>query len=1137
MSNLRHLGIRAIGSTLASVGMIFALAFFTAQTGWSQHTAGAIHGQVVDPTGASIPEATITVTNKDTGQERTATTTSNGTYNVPSLPIGVYTVSATAPGFRRSVSDNVEVPVNVRVMVDLGMELGAVSETVEVTAAAPLLQTSDSTVGEVVDHEKVVRLPLNGRQFTQLILLMPGASYRQSGQQDAFTVSLGAGSINPAVNGQNSHYNNFTLDGLENNQRFNNRSAINPPPDAIEEFKVQSHISDARFGLGAGANVNVATKSGTGDFHGNVWEFIRNDKLDAATFFDNVAADTNEANGVSRKPPYRQNQFGFTVGGPVVLPGYDGRKANTYFFAYYEGFRSRKGFTAFANVPTAAELTGDFSALLGGPLVDDSGSPKLDARGRQLNVGEILNPFTTTAVGGKFVRDPFPGNMIDPSLIDANTLRYAQLMYVAPNTSFGGNNLVFNPNEAIDGDSFGIRLDHHFRNNDVLFGRFSLMQNDREAPGVLPSTPTLQQNTGRSVMISYTHLISPTFIFDFKGGYMRSILPISPRPAGLDFVNSVGFSDTVRLTLDWPAKGTAVGPNTAISPRTSPIQQWGWGLGNPDYQYQYNFDLTKVKGNHTIFGGLELMHWRHITGNQPFFSQNFDTLATRDPNSGEGGDGLASFLLGLPSVGSAVAFNPTNIWGNIFILYLQDDWKVTPKLTLNLGLQWDGTQRARFKDDAVSMPDPTDGIIKWGGVNPITGEPANMRRTMYEPDWNNFAPRVGFAYRVMPRTVIRGGFNVFYDHGNSLIQDTRATTSQWPYGPIFNQTSAALNNTVFTGRTFADPLVFKDVSEPIAGNWAVNRHNRDMYSMQWNLGIQRALSSSVVFDIAYVGAGGRKIWITPTANVAPLPGPDTEAQLNFDTRPFPQFQTINFITGVGKANYHALQTKLTKRFSRGLSLLASYTYGRSFDTGAQRGSRGQDIFNLQSGYGPSDWDSPQIFTFSYVYELPFGSSRQFGGAWGGAKNAVLGGWMMTGIIRASDGHPFSLGAGGNIANTGSGGQLASLASGEALLPSGFNQTREQWFNTDAVTTFPFTYGNLSRNIMRGPGIHNWDMGFSKFFNFTENSNLEFRAEIFNIWNQTNFGQPGTAAGSTTLGVINGLKLPSREIQFGLKFRW
>ncbi len=1132
MSNLGYLRMKGIVPTPAiRLGMIFALAFLTAQTGWSQHTTGSIHGQVIDPTGAGVPGATVTVTNKDTGQERTATTTADGTYNVPSLPPGVYQVSTTASGFRTSISDNVEVPVNVPVMVNLGLELGAVTETIEVTAATPLLQTSDSTVGEVVEHEKVVQLPLNGRQFTQLILLTPGASYKESGQQALFTLKLGAGGISPAVNGQNSHYNNYTLDGLENNQRFNNRWAISPPPDAIQEFKVQSHISDARFGLGAGANVNVATKSGTGEIHGNVWEFIRNDKLDAATFFDNVAADSNEAAGIARKPPYRQNQFGFTVGGPVVLPGYDGRKGNTYFFGYYEGFRSRKGFTSFANVPTSAELGGDFSALM-----DTSTVVGQDALGRDVFAGQIFNPFTTRVVGDQFVRDPFPGNIIDPSMIDPNTLRYAQLMYVAPNFS-GANNLIFNPNEAIDGDSFGVRMDHRFRNNDALFGRFNLMENDREAPGVLPSTPTLQQNTGRSVMISYTHFISPTFIFDFKGGYMRSILPISPRPAGLEFVESVGFSDPVRLTLDWPSKGTAVGPNTSIAPRTSPIQQWGWGLGNPDYQYQYNFDLTKVKGNHTIFGGLELMHWRHITGNQPFFSQNFDTLATRDPFSGTGGDGLASFLLGLPSVGSAVAFNPTNIWGKIFILYLQDDWKVTPKLTLNLGIQYDGTQRARFKNDGVSMPDPTDGIIKWGSTNPITGEPANMRRTMYEPDWNNFAPRVGFAYRVMPTTVIRGGFNVFYDHGNSLIQDTRATTSQWPYGPIFNQTSAALNNTIPSGRTFADPIEIIDTSQPIPGNWAVNRHNRDMYSMQWNFGIQQAISSSVMFDIAYVGAGGRKIWITPTANVAPSPGPDTPTLNNFDRRPFPQFSTINYITGVGKANYHALQTKLTKRFAQGLSLLVSYTWGRSFDTGAQRGTRGQDFFNLQSGYGPSDWDSPQIFTFSYVYELPFGSSRKFGNAWGSAMDAVLGGWMMTGIIRASDGNPFSLGAGGNIANTGSGGQLASLVPGQELLPSGFNQTREQWFNAAAVTTFPFTYGNLSRNIMRGPGIHNWDMGFHKFFQFTENSDLEFRAEFFNIWNQTNFGQPGAAAGSPTLGVINGLKLPSREIQFGLKLRW
>src|SRR5262249_9253870 len=233
-----------------------------------------------------------------------------------------------------------------------------------------------------------------------------------------------------------------------------------------------------------------------------------------------------------------------------------------------------------------------------------------------------------------------------------------------------------------------------------------------------------------------------------------------------------------------------------------------------------------VKGKHTLFGGLELMHWRHLTGIQPYVGIDFDAFATNEPSTGTGGDGLASFLLGLNTSGEQFGFNPTNIWGNVFILYFQDNWKVTPKLTLNLGLQWDGTERARFKDDAVSMPDPTDGIFKWATTNPITGEPANMRNTMFEPDWNNFAPRFGFAYQMLQSTVVRGGFNMFYDHGNSLVQDVRATTSQWPFGPIFSQTSVALNNNIPSGRTFSDPLTPLDVSAPIPGFWAVNVHNK-----------------------------------------------------------------------------------------------------------------------------------------------------------------------------------------------------------------------------------------------------------------------------------------------------------------------
>src|SRR5581483_6108380 len=330
----------------------------------AQTTAGSINGQVTDSSGSAVPQAKITVTNKQTQEQRFVVTAGDGTYQVPLLPPGIYTVTTEAPAFRTAVAEDVRVLVNTSALVNVTLQVGNVSERVEVSAAAPLLQTTDSTIGAVIENEKVVQLPLNGRQFTQLVLLAPGAAYKETGQQSSFNIKLGSGGVSPSVNGQSSHHNNFTLDGLENNSRFDNTYAVAPPPDAIQEFKVQSHIADARFGLGAGANVNVATKSGTSEFHGSVWEFLRNDKLDARNFFDFEKRASSGELFAPTKPPFRQNQYGVAFGGPVMLPGYDGRKHNTFFFAYWEGFRSRKGFTRFASVPTAEELNGDFSKLL-----------------------------------------------------------------------------------------------------------------------------------------------------------------------------------------------------------------------------------------------------------------------------------------------------------------------------------------------------------------------------------------------------------------------------------------------------------------------------------------------------------------------------------------------------------------------------------------------------------------------------------------------------------------------------------------------------------------------------------------------------------------------------------------------------
>jgi Carboxypeptidase regulatory-like domain len=1105
MSNLRSFfGVLALSLTL-----------FLPFPAVAQTTAGSISGQVTDPSGAPVPQATVTATNQANHDQRTVQTLPDGTYHLPDMLPGTYDVMAAASGFNTSVSRNLQVLVNSSLLVNFALKVGDVNQRIDVQATAPLLQTDNSTIGEVVDNKQVVQLPLNGRQFTQLILLTPGAAYSESGQQSAFTIKLGAGGISPAVNGQNFTYNNYTLDGMENNERFDNSYAVSPPPDAIQEFIVQSHIADARFGLGAGANVNVVTKSGSNEFHGDLWEFLRNDKLDARNYFDYTG-----------KPPYRQNQYGLTFGGPVRLPGINGRETGTYFFGYWEGFRSRQGFTNFATVPTTAERNGDFSTLLTSNVVGTN------ALGAPVYSGQIFDPASTRAVGSSFVRDPFPGNIIPTSRLNPSTSLFLSKLYPTPNYGNGVSlpNYLWTQSQSIDSDQFGVRVDQRLKNNDLLYARYSQVDSTQESPGTLPTDSVNQFNGAKSGMLSYTHLFNPTTILDAKVGYIRTRIPISPQPIGTDLVNQLNFAPSIKDALAFPDENTHIGPNLSISPRITSFPQYGWGLSNPDYNYQYNFDLSKVAGRHTLSAGLQLLHWRHLTGQQPEITEGFDKLATNDPTSQQGGDGLASFLLGLPTNAANFGFNPTDISGNIYVGFVQDDFKVNSKLTVNIGLQYDYAQRPHFAGNRISTVDLQTGDFRVATTNPYTNAPPNVRSQLFDPYWRNFGPRIGIAYQVTSRTVIRTGFGTFYDNNNSLIQEGRDSTSQWPFGPNINQNAVNLNNYIPSGQTFQSPLPQLSLTSPIPPNFGVNVIGfREPTSEQWHFGIQQQLTESTTFEVDYLGSADTHVFIQPVANTALTPGPGSYTS----RQPFPNLLPGTWDTNEGRATYEALQAKLTRRFSRGLSVLASFAWGRSFDEGTTRGSQAQNFYDLRDSWGPSDYDVPRQLVLSYVYDLPFGRGKAFLNQ-RGILTAILGNWQTSGIARFSDGTPFTIAAPYDVANVGGSNERGSLAPGQQLLPSGFQQSPSHWFNSAAVTIFPYTWGDLSRNILRGPGINDWDLSLLKSIPIKEASRIEFRSEFFNAFNRPQFGPPNATATSPSLGQIFTTKLPNRQIQFSLK---
>ena len=535
-------------------------------------------------------------------------------------------------------------------------------------------------------------------------------------------------------------------------------------------------------------------------------------------------------------------------------------------------------------------------------------------------------------------------------------------------------------------------------------------------------------------------------------------------------------------------------------------------------------------GRHTLSAGFELLHWRHLTSQQPEITENFDNLATNDPTSQQGGNGLASFLLGLPTDAANFGFNPTNIWGNIYVGFVQDNIKVNKKLTVNIGLQYSYAQRPHFAGNRISTVDLQTGEFLVAAKNPITGAAPNVRSQLFDPYWRDFGPRIGIAYQLTSRTVIRTGFGTFYDDNNSLIQEGRDSTGQWPFGPNINQNAVNLNNYIPSGQTFQNPLPQLNLTSPIPPNFGVNVTGfREPTSEQWNFGIQQQLTGSTTFEVDYLGAVDTHVFIQPLANTALTPGPG-----NIKSRqPFPNLVPGSWDTNEGRATYEALQAKLTRRFSKGLSTLASFAWGRSFDDGTTRGSQAQNFYNLRDSWGPSDYDVPVQLVLSYVYDLPFGKGKSYLNR-PGILTQILGNWQTTGIVRFSEGTPFTIAAPYDVANVGGNSERASLVPGQKLLPSGFQQSPSLWFNPAAVTIFPYTWGDLSRNILRGPGIDDWDLGLFKSIPIKEASRLEFRTEFFNAFNHPQFGQPNSTATSPTLGEIFSTKLPNRQIQFSLK---
>ena len=1092
-----------------AVGIFFLVLHSQAQT-----TNGLITGTITDTSGAVVAGAQVNVTNQGTSELRTTTTDSNGYYIVPQLPPGIYDISIKKQGFATENRANVQLQVNQNAALDFKLTVSSTAQTIQVTGAPPPLNTTSATIGTVVNRSTIVDMPLNGRDFTQLTLLTPGAAPIEAGQQSAFIISIGAGGISPSVNGQRPRNNNFTMDGVLNNETFINAWAISPPPDAMQEFNVQSHITDAQFSISSGANINVVTRSGTNNFHGALWEFLRNNALDAHQY-----PDTSNL-------PFRMNQYGVYFGGPVRLPHFNG-KNNTWFSVYWEGFRSSTSIRELSSTLTPAMTTGDFSALLGAQTgIDDLGRP--------IYQNEIYDPATSRPDPihpNLTIRDPFPGNIIPPNRINPDAPIILQKYYPAPNLNVAANvlpNYAFAGVTAIASDSTGIRLDHHFGNSDTIFGRYNRSDITRTSPTGLPSVALAAVNYARQVALGYTHAFGANTLLNARYGYTDVDVFNLNTAAGEPFVTALNLAQWAP-----PQLGIWLSPSIGIANGYTGVSQTAVITG-PQSSSDYHADMTKIMGNNTL--GVGGMFYR-INSNSGGFGTNIDFPQNATSLNGAAtstGMGPASLLLGLPGSYQVTGGNihmamTVNWYGG----YVQDLWQASKKLAITAGLRYDFVSPPNYSK-TISAMDITNGqfLITQPSTpfSPLYPKAVGSSHLFY-PQYNGFQPRFGISYQITNRTVLQGAFAVMDDHNNTTVQLYANPRVSWPsavqtrISNLNQRLPTTYINNLPPETTFLNP-------NTSYVSYGFEPHNRIAYSTEYNAGIERQLSHSFVMDLDYVGSQSHNELLQATGNTAKVPGPGSLASRG---QPYPQYGgPFPFDSDSGPASYNALQAKLQKSLSSGLYFLASYTWSKSLDiTSDAYAAAPENIYNLHADWGPSDFDLRQIFVLSGVYALPIGRGKRLLSTPNGFVQTIAGNWSVGGILSMHSGGPFDVTASGDVANVGGGTQRANEIGNPYSAPA-FHQSRNEWVNTSAFANpAQYTFGNESRNNLVGPPYKDVDINAYKDIPLPKGVTLQFRSEFFNIFNHTNYGLPVNNVISPAFGEILNAG-PPREIQFALK---
>ncbi|MFN9266680.1 MAG: TonB-dependent receptor domain-containing protein [Acidobacteriota bacterium] len=1051
------------------------LTLFLASSLLSAQTSDArLVGLIRDPSGAVLLNVAVTASNIATGFTRSARTNNAGSFELPALPPGTYTVTAELSGFRKSTIKELTLQVNQQVRADLTLEVGSVVEEVTVTAAAPLLVTEAGSVGQVIDNKKIVELPLNGRNFTQLATLTPGV---------IASAALGTGRASSlVVNGTRPTKTEFLLDGVSTTGPINGGTGVLPSIEALQEFKVQTSAFSAEFGRSS-AIVNVTVKSGTNDLHGTLFHFLRHNAVAARNFF----APTN--------PPLKRNQFGATVEGPL-------KKNDAFFLFNFEGQLQRAGQTLNSIVPSNALRAGDFSG----------GAP-------------IFDPATTRAnpAGAGFLRDPVPGNAIPAERFTAPS-RFFLPFFPQPNA--GRDAFVYTPSAKEDFNQGTARLDKKIGAAGNLFGRYTIFDRTNFLPNVLPALAGTSVGARfQNAALSYTHVLSPKFLLETRLGYNRELTLQIPPGFGTNYTTQSGIRGFELTTLDMPRF-----PSIAV---TGFASLGGGLLFNRNNIYQIQQSGSLFLGQHSLRFGVDFREQRNENYNSANNSGNFNFRGTYTNNPQQPGgtwNAWADYLVGLPD--DANRSFPRNLFGNRFYnwhYYVQDDWKVNSRLTLNLGLRYEYNPWPTGLRNQMTLFDRATGQIILSSPVDLdaqqvarpafavfqdiltTTEARGLPRQIQYNDRNNFAPRVGLAWRPFDnKTVIRAGAGFFYN----LVNGNGRTGGI--INPPFLVDEQVFNTTPVPTLTFANFFVAPPPSAavpPTIDSRSLNQ--RTPYDITWNLIIQRELLKNLALEVGYLGKSSSRVERDIQFN-QPLPGPGAIQP----RRPFPRFGNGTLRDDGSKASYHALQTKLEKRYSNGMSFLVSYTWSKSIDeVSTDVGPIAANPRDYRAERAVSDYDIPHLFVASYLYDLPLFRSHK-----------RLGGWQVGGISTLRSGLSFTPRINLDVANIGTTNQRPNrLGSGK---PS--NQSLDSWFDRGAfVVPAAFTFGNSGRNILRGDGVINLDLILIKNTALSERVNFQFRVEAFNSANHANFGLPNNIvnvpAGGRVLSAAD-----ARIIQFGAK---